>query len=121
MKQRKKRAALSAAMIYLTLTGFSFGLLKAAQTTRRLLYGGAPVMAHLTRQTPGQDVLELGGGEWKILLPAAENDFSRFRFAEHLPPCMTEAVLRLLFLTDRLSAQTAEWIGTTVSACACSR
>ena len=121
MKQRKKRAALFAALIYLTLTGFSFGILKAAQTTRRLLYGGAPVMAHLTRQTPGPDVLELGGGEWKIPLPAEDHDFSGFSIAEHLPPCMTEALLRLLFLTDRLSTQTAEWIGGTVSASACSR
>lgn len=112
MNRRKKSAAVYAALIYLILTGFTFGMLKAAQTTRRLMYGGSPVMAQLTQPAPAQTesarCLELGGGEWKIPLPA-EHSVS-YDLPELLPPGVLRALCRLYRLTDSLSAQTAEWI-----------
>lgn len=127
MKSRKKSSAVYAALIYLTVTGFPFGMLKAAQTTRRLLYGGSPVMAQLTQAVP-QDAehparcLELGGGEWKIQLPADDDSDSVLQtLPDKLPPGVLKALFRLYTLTDRLSDQTAEWISGAKLSSFCSR
>lgn len=115
MKRQKKRAAVYAVFLYLILTGFLCGILKAAQTTRKTLYGGEPVMAQLTEALPADTgapsrSITLGGGEWKIPLPAAGSVQMISEQAESLPPCALTALLRLCVLTDRFAAQTAEWI-----------
>jgi len=89
---------------YCACLALGLGMLKAAQETRRLLYGGKPVMAAVQRRDAQETVLTLGGGEWKIALPAPESKTSR---SAAFPPCTFRLVMRILELTD----QTAEVIG----------
>lgn len=83
---------------YLACLLWGIGMLKAAQETRRLLYGGQPVMAAVHS---GRTVT-LGGGEWTFTLP--ETAISR---SEMLPPC----TLRLILRFYEAAAHTAEVIG----------
>ena len=114
MKKRTKKAACIAAFGYLAVSGLSFGMLRAAQETRRTLYGGTPVMAQLTQSLhPEKDqreyLLLLGGGEWEI--PVTLPDFSEAGYAAaQLPPCTGKLFVRMFLLADRFADQTAEWI-----------
>lgn len=112
MNHRKKRAALFAASGYIAVMGLGLSLLRAAQQTRRTLYGGQPVMAQLT-QTLSQDEkapvcyqMELGGGEWslEITLPARQR---AEQLADALPPCSLKLLLRMLLQFPALADQTA--------------
>ncbi len=111
MQHRIKKAAYYAVLLYCAAAGLLFGTLRAAQQTRRLLYGGTPCMAQKTAsasasaETDGSWNLSLGGGEWQLSLPARTNTASAA--AESLPPCSLRLVLRLFVLAD----QTAEWAG----------
>lgn len=91
---------------YCACLALGLGMLKAAQETRRLLYGGTPVMAAVRQADDRQTVLTFGGGEWEITLPVPENSFSR---TAALPPC----TVRLLMRIWELSGQTAVVIGRT--------
>lgn len=114
MKKRTKKAACIAAFGYFAVCGLGFGMLRAAQETRRTLYGGTPVMAQLTQPLSDhqEQKLLLGGGEWEISLSLP--DFSETGdAAAQLPPCTGKLLLRMFYLTDRLADQTAEWIAGT--------
>ena len=110
MKHRTKKAACIAAFGYIAVCGLGFGMLKAAQETRRTLYGGTPVMAQVTKPVNPQNhdetyQLMLGGGEWKLsfaLPDISENGNA----AAQLPPCTGKIFIRMFLLAD----QTAEWI-----------
>ena len=93
---------------YLLFLCWGIGMLKASQETRRLLYGGKPVMAALHAESPEQTVLTLGGGEWEIALPAAKNSTSRIGA---LPPCTIRLVLRRY----EIAGQTGAAIGRTAA------
>ena len=111
MTKRIKKAALIAAFGYFSVAGLGFGLLRAAQQTRRTLYGGQPVMAQLSRPLPETDAyqLALGGGEWELTfsLPALSG---AEQAAAQLPPCTVKLLLRLAMLADRAADYTAECI-----------
>lgn len=111
MKKRIKKAACIAAFGYCSVMGLGFGMLRTAQQTRRILYGGMPVMAQVTQQQNAASAqIALGGGEWMLqihlpVLSGAE------KAADALPPSMGKLMLRLLFLSDTAAGQTAETIG----------
>ena len=114
MKKRIKKAACIAAFGYFAVSGLGFGMLKAAQETRRTLYGGKPVMAALTQplhpQTDEREyLLKLGGGEWEI--PVTLPDLSDAEnAAAQLPPCTGKLFVRMFLIANRFADQTAEWI-----------
>ena len=111
MKKRIKKAALIAALGDCSVMGLGFGMLRAAQQTRRTLYGGTPVMAQITQQrenTPAE--IALGGGEWRLQIPQPELSGAA-KAADVLPPSMGKLLLRLVFLFDSAACQTAETIG----------
>ena len=111
MKRRIKKAACIAAFGYFSVMGLGFGMLRAAQQTRRTLYGGTPVMVQVTQQaSPPSAQITLGGGEWTFrihppALSAAE------KAAGSLPPSMGRLLLRLLIISAHAADQTAETIG----------
>ena len=88
-------------------------MLKAAQKTRQMLYGGQPVMAQIVREPLPESrtayTVSLGGGEWgfRFSLPSRAD---AEKAAEQLPPCMGKLLLQIFLLTDRAADQTAEWI-----------
>ena len=111
MKKRIKKAALIAAFGYLSVTGLGFGMLKAAQQTRRTLYGGAPVMAQVTQQQSHEAAeITLGGGEWHMQIQLPELQCLT-EAADALPPSLLKLLLRIVMLADRAAVQTAETIG----------
>ncbi len=111
MKKRIKKAALIAAFGYCSVTGLGLGMLKAAQQTRRTLYGGTPVMAQVTqKQSPPSAEITLGGGEWTLQFQPPELS-NTAKAAEILPPSMGKLLLRLVILFDAAADQTAEAIG----------
>ena len=95
------------AFAYLLFLGWGIGMLRASQETRRLLYGGQPVMAAVHPAESGT-VLTLGGGEWEIPLPAAEKITS---LTAWLPPCTVRLVIRLF----EIAGQTGALIGRTAA------
>ncbi len=108
MKNRIKKAALTAALGYCSVVGLGFGMLRAAQQTRRTLYGGTPVMAQVTQQqSPGTAEITLGGGEWQLRIRQPELSGAA-KAAEALPPSMGKLLLRLCILSDYAAAQTAD-------------
>lgn len=111
MKKRIKKAALIAAFGYCSVMGLGFGMLKAAQQTRRTLYGGTPVMAQITqRPSPGAAEITLGGGEWAMQIQQPELSAAVSK-ADLLPPSLCKLLLRFYFLSDSAAYQTAETIG----------
>lgn len=111
MKKRIKKAALIAAFGYCSVMGLGFGMLRAAQQTRRTLYGGTPVMAQITqRQSPGAAEITLGGGEWALQIQQPELSAAVSK-ADLLPPSLCKLLLRFYFLSDSAAYQTAETIG----------
>ncbi|HBI85908.1 MAG TPA: hypothetical protein DDX71_06435 [Ruminococcus sp.] len=116
MIHRTKKAAVYAAMVYLAVLGLGLSMLRAAQQTRRTLYGGHPVMAQLSRtlphapeKAPDSYSVELGGGEWSLgfSLPDPQR---MAHLTDALPPCTAKLMLRLLLLAPDLADQTAECI-----------
>ena len=113
MNRRIKKAAVIAAFGYCSVTAFCCGMLKAAQKTRQMLYGGQPVMAQIVREPLPESrtayTVSLGGGEWgfRFSLPSRAD---AEKAAEQLPPCMGKLLLQIILLTDRAADQTAEWI-----------
>ena len=116
-RRRAKKAALLAAFCFICILLLGVGMLKAAQRTRQILYGGQPVMAQLS---PGAETseeqsaagsLELGGGEWHIPLPELSGMRQNAeRLAAEMPPCLMKLFLRLGILADRAGDQTARFI-----------
>ena len=111
MQARTKKAAYYAALIYLSCAGLGFGMLKAAQQTRRILYGGQPVMAQCipagTAEDPDSYTLSLGGGEWEVDLTVPQISEKAAALADALPPCTVKSLLLLLCETEALADQTA--------------
>ena len=111
MKKRIKKAAWIAAFGYCSVMGLGFGMLRTAQQTRRMLYGGTPVMAQVTQQNaPSAAQISLGGGEWTLQIQPPEISGAA-KAVDMLPPSMGKLLLRLWFLSDSAAAQTAETIG----------
>ncbi len=113
MQQRIKKAACYAALIYCSGAGLLFGMLRAAQQTRRTLYGGQPVMAQVTRQALPECrpvyTVSLGGGAWQFSFSTPERAAVE-KAAEQLPPCMGKLLVQIILFADRAADQTAEWI-----------
>ena len=111
-RRRTKNAALLAAFSYLCILFLGLGMLKAAQRTRQILYGGQPVMAQLTPAADASSkTMELGGGEWEIPLPAVSGvQTAAEQFAAKLPPCTLKYFFRLGILADRAADYTARLI-----------
>lgn len=115
MKKCTKKAAAIAAFGYCSVMGLGLGMLKAAQQTRRTLYGGTPVLAQVTHQelpddsAPQTAEITFGGGEWTVQLTAPAL-FEAAETAENLPPSMSRLLLRLAILTDKAADYTAELI-----------
>lgn len=116
MRKSRKKAALTAAFLYLAVLSLGTGMLRAAQRTRQTLYGGHPVMAQLSRtvpddaeQSPGSYEMTLGGGEWVFTFTAPDPSEAE-RMAAYLPPCTLRFVLRLVSLADAAADYTAECI-----------
>lgn len=110
MRKRTKKAAFAAAFGYISIVGLGLGMLKAAQQTRRTLYGGAPVMAQITHETEtAETAITLGGGEWTIAVTPPETH-TAIAAAEALPPSTAKLLLRLAILADRAANYTAELI-----------
>ena len=107
MSPRTKKAALTAAMIYFSVTGLALGMLRTAQQTRRTLYGGQPVLAQYNGGAPA-DSVTLGGGEWEVSLPMPELGAEAESLSEKLPPCAAKCVLRLVVLCESWSEQIAD-------------
>ena len=103
MNKRMKKAAYYAALIYGACAVLGFGMLRAAQQTRRTLYGGHPVMAYYA----GDGTVTLGGGEWTVtpMLPALAERAEAL--SEKLPPCTAKCILRLTAYCESLADQTA--------------
>ena len=107
MKNRIKKAALTAVLGYCSVVGLGFGMLRAAQQTRRTLYGGTPVMAQITqRQSPGAAEITLGGGECTAqpeaalsLLQAAKQEGINTAI-ETCGYCKKETILKLAEFVD---------------------
>lgn len=111
MKKRMKKAAMIAALGYISVMGLGCGMLKAAQQTRQMLYGGKPVMAQVTQQQSSSSAnITLGGGEWELQVQQPELS-GIMKAAEALPPSMGKLLLRLWILSDVVATQTAETIG----------
>lgn len=109
MNCKKRKAAAGAAFIYVLGMGFVCGMLRAAQVTRRTLYGGVPVMAQVTAESGSAPYrIALGGGEWELTLDPAHPEPAAL--AEKLPPCLLKWLLRLDVLSQRAAGQTAEYI-----------
>lgn len=112
MRRDHRKAAICAVIGYLIAVGFTCGMLRAAQKTRQMMYGGTPVLAQVTKKLPESEetssyAFDLGGGEWQLVLPAGnfpENGASK------LPPCTAVWIMRLKMLSGRLADQTAGWI-----------
>lgn len=113
MNKRKKKAAMIAAFGYLSVMSLGLGMLKAAQQTRRTLYGGTPVLAQVTHQElpdmPQTSEVTFGGGEWTLHLTAPELS-EAIEAAENMPPSMGKLLLRLAMLSDQAADYTAELI-----------
>ncbi|MBQ6042306.1 MAG: hypothetical protein IJL32_16220 [Oscillospiraceae bacterium] len=113
MNKRAKKAAFLAAFCYLALLGLGFGMLKTAQQTRKMLYGGKPVMAQLSHYENAANQTDytvmLGGGEWKLRFSLPESGLAE-QTAAQLPPCSLKLLLRLINYADRAACYTAEWI-----------
>lgn len=115
MKKRTKKAAAIAAFGYFSVMSLGLGMLKAAQQTRRTLYGGTPVMAQVTHQTLPEDSaaqsaeISFGGGEWTVQLTAPKLS-GAIDAAENLPPSMSRLLLRLAVFSDKAADYTAELI-----------
>ena len=113
MKRSIKKAAFMAAVGYLSVMTLGCGMLKAAQRTRRTLYGGQPVMAQVTKQELSESrpvyTVSLGGGAWQFTFSTPQRDTVE-KAAEQLPPCMGKLLLQILLYADRAADQTAEWI-----------
>ena len=106
MKKRMKKAAVIAALGYCSVVGLGLGMLKAAQQTRRTLYGGKPVLAQLDRTVPARYALALGGGEWYLSFSMPDLS-AAVQAAELLPPSAGKCFLRFFLLTDRAADYTA--------------
>ena len=104
MQQRIKKAACYAALIYCSGAGLLFGMLRAAQQTRRTLYGGQPVMAQYTEAGS----VSLGGGEWTLTPELPDLAERADALGSKLPPCTAKCVLRALAFCETLADQTAE-------------
>ncbi|GEM_PF-1862720 len=108
---RRKKAAFYAAIIYFSCAGLGFGMLKAAQQTRRTLYGGQPVMAQCIPANPDTDTgtytVALGGGEWTFRLSLPQLAARAEAIADRLPPCTANCLLRLAGYAETLADQTA--------------
>ncbi len=110
-RRRARKAALLAAFSYICILTGGIGMLKAAQKTRQILYGGQPVMAQLhssSVQNGTQTVMELGGGEWRVPLPDyAEEKAAAAEYAAEMPPCTLKYLLRLALLAENAADYTA--------------
>ena len=116
MKHRTKKAAGFAAFCYLAALWFGLSMLRAAQQTRRILYGGQPAMAALSRtlspdpeKAPGSYSISLGGGEWSLGFSIPQTD-RLAHLNEMLPPCTARLILQMLLAAPDLADQTAECI-----------
>ena len=113
MKRRMKKAAFMAAFGYLSVMTLGCGMLKAAQRTRRTLYGGQPVMAQVMKQALPECrpvyTVSLGGGAWQFSFSTPERAAVE-KAAEQLPPCMGKLLVQIILYADRAADQTAEWI-----------
>ncbi len=110
-RRRAKKAALLAAFCYICVLAGGIGMLRAAQRTRQILYGGQPVMAQRSGQKGSGGQITLGGGEWQLPLPElSEQEEQAAALAAKLPPCTAKYLLRLTFLTDRAADYTARCI-----------
>ena len=110
-RRRAKKAALLAAFCYICVLTGGVGMLRAAQRTRQILYGGQPAMAELRTPEGTGGQVALGGGEWEIPLPdlsAQESDAAEL--AAKLPPCTLKYLVRLTALADRAADYTARCI-----------
>lgn len=117
--KRRKKAACYAAVMYFSCAGLGFGMLKAAQQTRRTLYGGQPVMAQCIPTLPADDPTEdpaeqagdytliLGGGEWTFRLSLPQIAAQAKTLADKLPPCTAKCLLWLAAEAETLADQTA--------------
>ena len=74
-------------------------MLRAAQKTRQILYGGQPVPAHVNVQSDNHYQISLGGGEWNFLLDTADNGAAE-QLARYLPPCMVKWILQIFVSAD---------------------
>ena len=110
-RRRAKKAALLAAFCYLCVLAGGIGMLRAAQRTRQILYGGQPAMARLHGQEGSGGQIELGRGEWQVSLPdLSAQEAKAAALAAELPPCTVKYLLRLAALADRAADQTARCI-----------
>lgn len=113
MKRTTKKAAIIAAFGYMAAASLGLGMLKAAQQTRRTLYGGTPVLAQIRHEAlpeqPPQYTLSLGGGEWVIHFSPPDLTVLAEKAGE-MPPNACKLMLRLFWLTDFAADQTAECI-----------
>ena len=113
-KKRKIKAACMAAFVYLAGLALCIGILRAAQQTRQILYGGETVMVQMTQIQEAKDASEayqitFGGGEWVWEIYIPEKSYAAV-IAEKLPPSMTKALFRLLCVAEELVNQTTERI-----------
>ena len=114
MQARIKKAACRAAFGYLAFLALGMGMLRAAQQTRRTLYGGQPVLAQISKPLPDaaddpQYRVALGGGEWEITLSLPELTGAA-EAAAAMPPCTAKLLLRIAALMNAAADQTAELI-----------
>ena len=109
MSPKIKKAARRTAFVYVSLLALSAGMLRAAQQTRRTLYGGQPVLARVTQAQDGGLQLELGGGEWSVGYPTEPPAVLHriAALAEQLPPCTVKILLRLWFLAGQTARDTS--------------
>lgn len=109
-RRRERKAALLAVFCYFCVLFLGLGMLKAAQKTRQVLYGGTPALAQLSGDA---HTLSLGGGEWQIPLPSADEALHHAeRTAAALPPCLCKYFCRLGILADLAADYTAQHIFT---------
>ena len=109
MQKRAKKAAGLAAFSYISVLFLGVGMLRAAQVSRRTLYGGMPCLASVTQSEDTGVSVSLGGAEW-TLHAALPQSPAESRFAEALPPCFLKYLLRLTENADRAADYTAECI-----------
>lgn len=112
-KKRKKRTAVCyAVLVYLTTLFLMLGLLRTAQKTRQVLYGGKPVLASLTPPLENSNesfMLSLGGGEWSYPVSIYDEDTS-FSFTRFIPPCMAKWLMQTFLTAAQTTERVVDWV-----------
>ena len=112
-KKRKKRTALYYAVLgYLAAVCLTLGLLRTAQKTRQVLYGGKTVLASLVpplEESTDSYTLSLGGGEWSYPMHIFYDDTS-VSFIQSLPPCTAKWLVQTFLLTDAAMERVLDWV-----------